>query len=138
MSSRSSALAPVLDDFDVIIVDCPPSMGVLTLNGLTAEQQVLVPFAVRDARAPWRGAVLRTVSGVSKQITNPDLVLLGALPPSTTRAPRTAATSVRRLGSLRPSGAGPPIPRTVRFAEGVGVRRDGPGGTQEQGWRGVS
>ncbi len=73
------ALAPVLDDFDVIIVDCPPSLGVLTLNGLTAAQQVLVPLQCETLAHRGVGQLLRTVSEV-QQITNPDLVLLGALP----------------------------------------------------------
>ena len=93
------ALAPVLDDFDVIIVDCPPSLGVLTLNGLTAAQQVLVPLQCETLAHRGVGQLLRTVSEV-QQITNPALVLLGALP---TRYDLPVLA--------------PPIPRTVRFAE---------------------
>ena len=38
------ALASVEDDYDVVVIDCPPSLGVLTLNGLTAARSVLVPL----------------------------------------------------------------------------------------------
>jgi len=38
------ALVPVLDDYDVVLIDCPPSLGVLTINGLTAAQEVLIPL----------------------------------------------------------------------------------------------
>lgn len=38
------ALEPVLDDYDLILIDCPPSLGVLTINGLTAADGVLIPL----------------------------------------------------------------------------------------------
>ena len=38
------ALVPVLDDYDAVLIDCPPSLGVLTINGLTAAEAVLVPL----------------------------------------------------------------------------------------------
>ena len=38
------ALAPLHGNYDVILIDCPPSLGVLTLNGLTAAESVLVPL----------------------------------------------------------------------------------------------
>ena len=38
------ALEPVLVDYDVVLIDCPPSLGVLTINGLTAAEGVLIPL----------------------------------------------------------------------------------------------
>ena len=38
------ALDPVLDRYDLILIDCPPSLGVLTINGLTAARSVLIPL----------------------------------------------------------------------------------------------
>jgi len=73
------ALATVADDFDVVIVDCPPSLGVLTLNGLTAADSVLVPLQCETLAHRGVGQLLRTVQEI-KQITNPELELLGALP----------------------------------------------------------
>jgi len=40
----SRALEPIKADYDVILVDCPPSLGVLTINGLTAADEVLIPL----------------------------------------------------------------------------------------------
>ncbi|MCA1006470.1 AAA family ATPase [Rhodococcus hoagii] len=111
------ALAPVLDDFDVIIIDCPPSLGVLTLNGLTAAQQVLVPLQCETLAHRGVGQLLRTVSEV-QQITNPDLVLLGALPTlydARTTHSRDVLSDVSDRYDL--PVLAPPIPRTVRFAE---------------------
>ena len=43
------ALEPALGKYDLILIDCPPSLGVLTINGLTAANDVLDPPAVRGA-----------------------------------------------------------------------------------------
>lgn len=111
------ALAPLLEDFDVVLVDCPPSLGVLTLNGLTAAQQVLVPLQCETLAHRGVGQLLRTVSDV-QQITNPDLVLLGALPTlydARTTHSRDVLSDVSDRYDL--PVLAPPIPRTVRFAE---------------------
>ncbi|RMB76305.1 ParA family protein [Rhodococcus sp. SBT000017] len=111
------ALAPILEDFDVVVIDCPPSLGVLTLNGLTAAQSVLVPLQCETLAHRGVGQLLRTVSEV-QQITNPDLALLGALPTlfdARTTHSRDVLGDVSDRYSL--PVLAPPIPRTVRFAE---------------------
>ncbi|MBM7460145.1 ParA family protein [Rhodococcus coprophilus] len=111
------ALATVADDFDVVIVDCPPSLGVLTLNGLTAADSVLVPLQCETLAHRGVGQLLRTVDEI-KQITNPDLDLLGALPTlydSRTTHSRDVLADVSDRYDL--PVLAPPIPRTVRFAE---------------------
>jgi chromosome partitioning protein len=111
------ALASVLDDFDVVIIDCPPSLGVLTLNGLTAAHSVLVPLQCETLAHRGVGQLLRTVSEV-QQITNPELTLLGALPTlfdARTTHSRDVLSDVSDRYAL--PVLAPPIPRTVRFAE---------------------
>ena len=66
------ALAKVADDFDVVIIDCPPSLGVLTLNGLTAADDVIVPLQCETLAHRGVGQFLRTINDV-QQITNADL-----------------------------------------------------------------
>ena len=112
------ALAKLDDhDFDVVIIDCPPSLGVLTLNGLTAADDVMVPLQCETLAHRGVGQFLRTVADV-QQITNPNLELLGALPtlydPRTTHS-RDVLFDVADRYDL--SVLAPPIPRTVRFAE---------------------
>jgi chromosome partitioning protein len=106
-----------LSEFDVVIIDCPPSLGVLTLNGLTAADEVIVPLQCETLAHRGVGQFLRTVADV-QQITNPKLRLLGALP--TLYDPRTTHTRDVLLDVAdrydMPVLA-PPIPRTVRFAE---------------------
>ena len=111
------ALAKLADQFDVVIIDCPPSLGVLTLNGLTAADEVIVPLQCETLAHRGVGQLLHTVTDV-QQITNPDLVLLGALPTlydSRTTHTRDVLLDVADRYDL--PVLAPPIPRTVRFAE---------------------
>ena len=111
------ALAKLVDDFDVVIIDCPPSLGVLTLNGLTAAQEVIVPLQCETLAHRGVGQFLRTINDV-QQITNPDLALLGALPTlydARTTHSRDVLLDVADRYDL--PVLAPPIPRTVRFAE---------------------
>jgi chromosome partitioning protein len=106
-----------LSDFDVVIVDCPPSLGVLTLNGLTAADEVIVPLQCETLAHRGVGQFLRTIADV-QQITNPGLRLLGALPTlydSRTTHTRDVLLDVADRYDM--PVLAPPIPRTVRFAE---------------------
>src|SRR5699024_10638087 len=111
------ALAKLGDRFDVVLVDCPPSLGVLTLNGLTAADEVIVPLQCETLAHRGVGQLLRTVSDV-QQITNPQLTMLGVLPTlydaRTTHSRDVLADITDRYGL---PVLDPPIPRTVRFAE---------------------
>lgn len=103
--------------FDVVILDCPPSLGVLTLNGLTAADEVIVPLQCETLAHRGVGQFLRTVADV-QQITNPNLTLLGALPTlydARTTHSRDVLFDVADRYDL--PVLAPPIPRTVRFAE---------------------
>jgi chromosome partitioning protein len=106
-----------LSDFDVVIIDCPPSLGVLTLNGLTAADEVIVPLQCETLAHRGVGQFLRTVADV-QQITNPDLRLLGALPTLyDSRTTHTRDVLVDVADRYELPVLAPPIPRTVRFAE---------------------
>src|ERR1700748_1883908 len=111
------ALAKLSDEFDVVIVDCPPSLGVLTLNGLTAADEVMVPLQCETLAHRGVGQFLRTVADV-QQTTNPKPRLLGALPTlydSRTTHTRDVLLDVADRYDL--PVLAPPIPRTVRFAD---------------------
>ncbi len=103
--------------YDVVIIDCPPSLGVLTLNGLTAADEVIVPLQCETLAHRGVGQFLRTIADV-QQITNSGLKLLGALPTlydSRTTHSRDVLLDVADRYQL--PVLAPPIPRTVRFAE---------------------
>ncbi|OBF88567.1 chromosome partitioning protein [Mycobacterium sp. 852002-51152_SCH6134967] len=104
-------------DYDVVLIDCPPSLGVLTLNGLTAADEVIVPLQCETLAHRGVGQFLRTIADV-QAITNADLKLLGALPTlydSRTTHSRDVLLDVADRYDL--AVLAPPIPRTVRFAE---------------------
>ena len=111
------ALDKLDDQFDVVIIDCPPSLGVLTLNGLTAADEVIVPLQCETLAHRGVGQFLRTVADV-QAITNPKLTLLGALPTlydARTTHSRDVLVDIADRYDMRVLA--PPIPRTVRFAE---------------------
>ena len=66
------ALAEIEDDFDYLIIDCAPSLGLLTLNGLAAVEDVLIPLQPHFLALQGFGKLLQTVDLVNKRI-NPDL-----------------------------------------------------------------
>lgn len=72
------ALDSVRDDFDWILIDCAPSLGLLTVNALTAADSVLVPLQAEYYAMEGLGELLRTVAAVKKGL-NPDLQREGIL-----------------------------------------------------------
>ena len=79
-------LLPIIEDYDIVLIDCQPSLGLLTLNALTASTEVIIPmeteyFALRGV------ALLKdTIDKVVSRL-NPELRILGVLP--TMYNPRT-------------------------------------------------
>jgi chromosome partitioning protein len=68
------ALAEVRDDFDFVLIDCPPSLGLLTINGLAAATEVLVPIQCEYYALEGLGQLMKNVSLVQKSL-NPTLEL---------------------------------------------------------------
>ena len=69
-------LEPILDRFDYIILDCPPSLGLLTLNSLAAVDEVIIPMQAHFLALQGVGKLLETVRLVSAQV-NPSLKVGG-------------------------------------------------------------
>ena len=72
------ALAPVKDQYDYILIDCAPSLGLLTLNALTAADAVLIPIQCEYFALEGLGKLLNTIKSVQK-IHNQDLDIEGLL-----------------------------------------------------------
>lgn len=72
------ALEPHLDRFDYIIADCPPSLGLITLNALTAARSVLIPIQCEYYALEGLGRLMETIERV-QQVLNPNLELEGIL-----------------------------------------------------------
>ena len=72
------ALAGVKDSYDFILIDCPPSLGLLTINGLVAADSVLIPIQCEYYALEGLGQLMKTVSLVKENL-NPDLDIEGIL-----------------------------------------------------------
>lgn len=71
-------LTPVIDDYDFILIDCAPSLGLLTLNALTAANSVVIPIQCEYFALEGLGKLLNTVKSVQK-IHNSNLDIEGLL-----------------------------------------------------------
>ena len=72
------ALGSVIDKYDYILVDCAPSLGLLTLNALTAANSVIIPIQCEYFALEGLGKLLNTIKSVQK-IHNPELDIEGLL-----------------------------------------------------------
>jgi len=72
------ALATVTDDYDFILIDCPPSLGILTLNGLNAASEVIIPLQCEYFALEGLSLILQTIGLVQKSM-NPSLKICGIL-----------------------------------------------------------
>ena len=74
----SKALAPIRDDYDFIIIDCSPSLGLITINALTASDSVIIPIQSEYFALEGLGKLLNTVRIVQTRL-NPKLSIEGLL-----------------------------------------------------------
>jgi chromosome partitioning protein len=118
-----TALEEVTQAYDVVLLDCSPSLGVLTLNALTAADEVIIPLQCEMLSHRGVGQLLDTVHDVQR-ILNPSLRILGVLPTMfdgrTNHARAVLADVSDRYGLpvLEPA-----IPKSVRFAEAPAAGR---------------
>ncbi|SER54208.1 chromosome partitioning protein [Vreelandella subterranea] len=77
-SGLSTALTGVMSQYDVVLIDCPPSLNMLTVNALTAAHGVLIPLQCEFYALEGLSALLDTVEQI-KQSINPDLAVSGIL-----------------------------------------------------------
>ena len=117
------ALDAVRRDYDVILLDCSPSLGVLTLNALTAAQGVIIPMPAEMLGHRGVGQLLDTVRDV-RRILNKKLKVLGILPTLYDGRSTHSREVLEDVGGRYDLPVlSPPIPKTVRFAEAPAVGR---------------
>lgn len=111
------ALAPVEWNFDVIMIDCPPSLNMLTVNALTAAHSAIIPVQCEYYALEGLSALLDTIDKVRKS-TNPDLRIEGVLrtmfDPRNRLANDVSAQLTAHFGETLFETL---IPRNVRLAE---------------------
>ena len=72
------SLAPITDQYDYILLDCPPSLGLLTINALTTANSVIIPIQCEYYALEGLGQLLNTIRLVQKHL-NADLAIEGVL-----------------------------------------------------------
>lgn len=112
-----TALNDVNENYDIVLIDCPPSLGLLTVNGLVAADQVLIPVQAEFYALEGLGQLLSTVKRVRSAL-NPNLDLLGVL---VTMYDKRTTLSKQVEGELKKHFGDrvfeTVIPRSVRLAE---------------------
>jgi chromosome partitioning protein len=113
-----NALAPILDNYDFILIDCPPSLGLLSILSLTAATHILVPVQCQFKSFKGTELLLNTVDQIHKN-TNPGLKFAGFVPTMfdgrTAQESRTVKAVQEQLSSI--GTVYPPIPKTIAFAD---------------------
>lgn len=110
-------LKPLRRTFDYILIDCPPSMGVLTANALCAANALLIPVQCQVFALKGVEGLMRTVNDIKSEL-NPKLKVLGVLP---TMAETNTLITQEVLKTLKQQLEGvtvfEPVPKSVKFPE---------------------
>ena len=109
------ALATVAGSYDLMILDCPPSLGLLTVAGLVASSGVLVPVGARVADLRAAAVFLRTVDQIAAEL-RPGLEVIGLVPTFYDGRRRHDAEAIE---AMRGGGlpVWDPVPASVKIAE---------------------
>ena len=111
------ALAPVLNEYDFILIDCPPALSLLTLNGLCAANGVIVPMQCEYFALEGLSDLVNTIKQVHANL-NPNLTIIGLLrvmfDPRTTLQQQVSDQLMAHFGDKVFNTI---IPRNVRLAE---------------------
>jgi chromosome partitioning protein len=111
------ALAPIAGRYDYVIVDCPPSLGLLTLNALTAAQTVLIPLQCEYFALEGISELSATLQRV-KRVLNPELEIEGVLltmVDERTNLTQQVITEIR--SHFKDKVFTTQVPRSIRLAE---------------------
>ncbi len=118
---REHQLRLLLDEakhaYDYIIIDCPPSLGLLTINSLVASDEILIPVQAEYYALEGLGQLLSTIALIQEHI-RPNMSILGAVITMFDKRTRLSEDVMRELYQYFPNNIfRAVIPRTVRLAE---------------------
>jgi chromosome partitioning protein len=117
------ALRDVVEEYDYVLIDCPPSLGILTINGLTAAKEVLIPLQCEALSHRGVGQLLETLKDI-RHFTNPDLKVTGIIPAMYDGRSRHAREVLADVGERYGVKVfEPPIKKSIRFAEATQAGR---------------
>ncbi len=113
----SDLLTEVSHAYDYVLIDCPPSLGILTLNGLVAADQILIPVQAEYYALEGLGQLLKTVELVQNNL-KPSIQVLGAVLTMFDSRTRLSEEVMQELYKYFPNNIfRSVIPRAVRLAE---------------------
>lgn len=111
------ALRDVADAYDFIVIDCPPSLGILTINALTAAHEVVIPLQCEALSHRGVGQLIETLEDI-RHFTNPDLQVAGVIPTMYDGRTKHAREVLGDVGERYGVAVyEPPIKKSIRFAE---------------------
>jgi chromosome partitioning protein len=137
--SLDKALRAVSEDYDFVCIDTPPSLGLLTINALTAADKVIVP--VQCEYLSMRGLIqLQNTLSMIRENLNPDVDIAGILPTMVDSRTIHAKEAIQILEeNFGDRVFGARIRKTIRFAEapvkGMSVLKYDPSGTAADAYR---
>ncbi len=111
------ALREISGRYDYVIIDCPPSLGILTINALTAAEEVLIPLQCEALSHRGVGGLLETIEDI-RNFTNPGLKIAGVIPTLYDGRTRHARKVLADVGSrYGVEVLEPPVRKSIKFAE---------------------
>ena len=111
------AFREITGRYDFILIDCPPSLGILTINGLTAAQEVVIPVQCEALSHRGVGQLLETMRDI-RHFTNPHLEITGIIATMYDGRTRHAQQVLADVGSRYDVRVlQPPVRKSIRFAE---------------------
>lgn len=111
------ALRDVTEAYDYIVIDCPPSLGILTINGLTAAHEVVIPLQCEALSHRGVGQLVETMGDI-RHFTNPNLAIGGVIPTMYDGRSRHAREVLQDVGARYDLAVlEPPVRKSIRFAE---------------------
>jgi chromosome partitioning protein len=116
------ALDSVAAGYDWILIDCSPSLGIMTINALSAAHFVLVPLQCETLSHRGVGQLMETITDVQR-LTNPRLEIIGLLPTLYDGRTNHARAVLDDLGPRYGARVFSPIHRSIRFAEAPAAGR---------------
>jgi chromosome partitioning protein len=112
-----SALAPIIDEYDYVIIDCQPSLGLLTVNALTASHGVVIPLECEFFALRGVALLMDTIDKVRERL-NPQLELEGILATMyDARTLHSREVLARVVGAFGDRVFHTVISRTIKFPE---------------------
>ena len=112
----AGVIAPLRDAYDDILIDCAPSLSLLTLNALTAADRVLIPVQCEYLALEGLGHLADTIARVSQRL-NPGLVIGGVLLTMYDSRTNLSQEVMRQVRAHFPQTYRTVIPRSVRLSE---------------------